>query len=251
MKLKSYYYIIVGVFCLFFENQTLFGAKIQIPREVMNILTDEDYQRQYAQIMGQGAEIREGYKIATCKTYGFNPNDVDEGELNACMEEDLNEWTQQGHKPSLEPAYYALYRIQQFHGNTSEWAQKSKNDFFYADGGKCCCDNGVSFEDFESPTGETNIYWALYQAGLIFMQTEPEFAMFCFKHLLLLSNGQVPAFLFGSNPDPESNAIRRLQAGLRMLSNLLWDQGYKTEAESLKRESHILSEAIYNVVQYR
>ncbi|MDR0647163.1 MAG: hypothetical protein LBF43_01860 [Puniceicoccales bacterium] len=211
MKIKSYYYVILGVLCLFLENQTLFGATVQIPEEVMQVLNDQNYREQYDQIMRQKqTKMREAYKYSICKTYGFNPEDVDENELN--------EWMMEDGKQCLGPECYVLYRVQQYHQNNPEWDQKSKHDFF-SDSGKGCYDNGVRFEDFESPAGETNVYWALYQAGLIFMQTEPEFAMFCFKHLLILSNDKDPTFLPSFESNPQSSTIRCLQVAFKMLSN--------------------------------
>ncbi|MDR0755463.1 MAG: hypothetical protein LBE99_00920 [Puniceicoccales bacterium] len=246
MKIKHYYYIILGVFCLCLENQTLFGTKIQIPKEVMRILQDQNYKDQHDQIMEQQTAIREGYKASICKTY--NIEGLSENELLEWIEDDLREGVKIG------PEYYALARIRQYHeqysGEDLQWQEKSKNDFFYADSGKSCHDNGVRFEDFESPAGETNIYWALYQAGLIFMQTEPEFAMFCFKHLLILSNGQIPAFLFGPDYHPESNAVRRLQAGLGILGGHYFYQGYINNDRALKIQAHALKEAVYEIVKY-
>ncbi|MDR0392982.1 MAG: hypothetical protein LBH52_01995 [Puniceicoccales bacterium] len=233
--MKSYYYIIVGVFCLCLENQTLFGTKVKIPDSIMGILQNKSYKDQCAQITRQHqAEIREGYKAHLCKTY--NIENLTDDELSEWIREDLREDIKIG------PEYYVLTHIRQYHKKNSNWAKKSKDDFFSSNG-KCCSDNSVRFEDFKSPAGETNIYWALYQAGLIFMKTDPTFAMFCFKHLLILSNGQIPAFLFAPDPDPESNAVRRLQAGLRILSNLLWDQN--------KENARLLDKAIYSIVQYR
>ncbi|MDR2769484.1 MAG: hypothetical protein LBB19_02930 [Puniceicoccales bacterium] len=246
MKIKHYYYIIVGVFCLCLENQTLFGTKIQVPREVMQILQDENYNGQCTRIMNQHqAEIREGYKAYLCKTYGFNPQDLDESELDECMREDLQELSEQSQESSvpieqlLKPAYYALYLIQQYHKNNPEWAQKSKDDFFYADSGKGCYDNGVRFEDFENLAGETNIYWALYQAGLIFMQTEPDFAMFCFKHLLILSNDKDPTFLPSFESSPQSDTIRCLRVAFKMLSNHYLNRYMIKQAQALSNTHFI------------
>jgi hypothetical protein len=241
MKAKSYYYIIVGVFCLFLENQTLFGIKVQIPDSVMQILNDQAYKDWCNHITTQ--EIREGYKAYLCKTYGFNPEDMEEGELDEWMEEDSNEGIKIG------PEYCVLARVRKYHEDNPEWCQKSKHDFFSGNG-KCCSNNGVKFEDFENSSGETNIYWALYQGGLIFMQIEPEFAMFCFKHLLVLSHGQFPVFLFGPDPDPEINAIRRIQVALRMLSGHYFHQGYNTDTQALKNQACTLRKAIHEIVKY-
>ncbi|MDR2397002.1 MAG: hypothetical protein LBD69_04075 [Puniceicoccales bacterium] len=242
MKIKHYCYIIVGVFCLCLENQTLFGTKVQIPEPVMQILQDENYNGQYAQIIGQyQPEIQEGYKAYLCKTY--NIESLTDDELSAWIQEDLREGIKIG------PEYYALTRVRQYHVENSNWAQKSKNAF-YADNGKGCYVNDVRFKDFKSPAGETNVYWALYQAGLIFMQVDSEFAMFCFKHLLVLSHGQIPAFLFGPDPDPESNAIRRLQAGLRMLSNHYFYQGYIDNNQALEIQARTLGKAVHEIVKY-
>jgi hypothetical protein len=244
MKIKSYYYVILGVFCLFLENQTLFGVKVQIPQEVMQVLNDQNYREQCAQIMAQQkASIREGYRAYLCKTCNIDPESFADDELIEWIAADENEGIKIG------PEYYALARVRQYHEEHSDWTQKSQNDFF-SDSGKGCYDNGVRFEDFESPAGETNVCWALYQAGLTFMQTEPEFAMFCFKHLLILSNGKIPAFLFGPDPDPESNAVRRIRAGLRMLSDHYFYQGYINDNQVLKTQARTLREAIYEIVKY-
>jgi hypothetical protein len=222
MKIKSYYYVILGVFCLFLENQTLFGVKVQIPEEVMQVLNDQNYREQHDQIMAQQkASIQEGYKAHLCNACNIDPESFSDEALIEWIQEDLKEGIKVG------PEYYVLARVRQYHEEHSDWTQKSQNDFF-SDSGKSCYDNGVRPEDFESSAGETNVYWALYQAGLTFMQTEPEFAMFCFKHLLILSNGQIPAFLFpGFNAS--SNSIRRISVAFRMLSNHYFNQSVKNQ----------------------
>jgi hypothetical protein len=222
MKIKSYYYIIVGVFCLFLENQTLFGIKVQIPEEVMRILNDQDYSNWRDRITTQHqGKIRDGYKASICKTYGFNPKDLNEDELGTWMEEDLREGK------TIGPEYYALAYVQQFHKKTN-WQQSI--EIFLSQDTKAYQSVDILPEDLQNPAGETNIYWALYQAGLLALygidcvqfqdaQARHQFAVFCFTHLLILSNDKDPTFLPSFESNPRSNTIRCLRVAFKMLSN--------------------------------
>ncbi|MDR0393417.1 MAG: hypothetical protein LBH52_04280 [Puniceicoccales bacterium] len=119
----------------------------------------------------------------------------------------------------IGPEYYIVHLIREDNGRLRQSPPAESPE-------KAYYDDGYRTWEVYGPQGEDNVYWALYQAGWRFMETNPNLSLFCFKRLLILSNGEFPCSIWKSG---DERAITRLKVALRKVALSFYNQSWRTE----------------------
>ncbi|MDR0755747.1 MAG: hypothetical protein LBE99_02460 [Puniceicoccales bacterium] len=130
-----------------------------------------------------------------------------------CLQErlDADEW--------IGPEYYIVHLIREDNKRLRQSPPAESTE-------KAYYDDGYRTKEVYDPHGENDVYWALYQAGWRFMETDPDLSLFCFKHLLALSNGEFPCLIWKSG---DERAITRLKVTLGKVASSFYNQNWRTD----------------------
>jgi hypothetical protein len=185
--------------------------RIKLPADAMARIQDESYQNMFNTLAhDHEVEIHAMFKeIVPWRKCGLRKDHPDYEKIS---EECLQEALAAG--KTISPAYYVMSLIREDNAQLRQGRAAESTEKAYSD-------NGYRRAEVYDARGESSKSWALYQAGWRFIESDPDLSVFCFKHLLVLSNGKLP-YLFWR--DADDRMISRLQIALGKVASSFYDQ---------------------------
>ncbi|MDR2397089.1 MAG: hypothetical protein LBD69_04540 [Puniceicoccales bacterium] len=189
---------------------------VSISENAMALIQDESYQNMLGTLTSEHeGEIYAIFKdIVPASEYCIAKDSPDYQEAGeCCLQERLDA------DERIGPEYYIVHLIRE-----NNWSLRQNPPAESTE--KSYYDDGYRTLEVYDLRGEDNVYWALYQAGWRFMETNPNLSLFCFKHLLILSNGQFPCLVWKGG---DERAIVRLKVALRKVASSFYNQSWCTD----------------------
>ncbi|MDR2769142.1 MAG: hypothetical protein LBB19_01105 [Puniceicoccales bacterium] len=189
---------------------------VSISQNAMELIQDKSYQN----ILGTLTDEHKGEIYAMFK-------DIVPA-LEWCIEKNSPDYQEAGDyflQETLEsgktigPEYYIVHLIREDNKRLKQNPPEEST-------AKAYYDDGYRTQEVYDLRGEDNVYWALYQAGWRFMEDNPDLSLFCFKHLLALSNEQFPCLVWKS---ADERAIIRLKVALEKVASSFYNQSWCTD----------------------